>query len=330
MKIGLDLDDVIYGREEIMEDVLIDLINSVLVQRLKKISQYGIPDEYYHKKNYSRYEHSLGVMILLRRLGADIEEQIAGLLHDVSHTCFSHVVDWVVGDPTKEDYQDNNHSNIIENSEIPSILRKHDFDCKKILEIGRFRLLEKEIPSLCADRIDYSLREMIMDGKKEVVEELVKSLVNMDGQIVFNSKICGEKFAREYGEMQNEHWAGKEARTRYYILSNILKKALKNNIIELDDFNKTDFEVIEKLKNSLNVEILNDLNLLKNGLIIEEVSYGGFVIKKKFRYVDPEVLNEGRILRLSEIFEDYKNVLNEEKRNSKIEKRYIYRGVKND
>ena len=42
------------------------------------------------------FEHSLGVYLLLRRLGADRREQVAGLLHDISHTAFSHAVDFLI------------------------------------------------------------------------------------------------------------------------------------------------------------------------------------------------------------------------------------------
>ena len=67
------LKDDVYGEEKIQESVLINLINSKPVQRLKKISQFGIPKEYYHKETFSRFEHSIGVLILLRRLGANLE-----------------------------------------------------------------------------------------------------------------------------------------------------------------------------------------------------------------------------------------------------------------
>lgn len=73
------------------------------MQRLKGISQFRIPDKYYFKDNYSRFEHSIGVMVLLGKLGASQEEQIAGLLHDVSHKAFSHVYDWVVVDYSGSD-----------------------------------------------------------------------------------------------------------------------------------------------------------------------------------------------------------------------------------
>lgn len=76
--------DDIYGEIKINEPILLKLLGSPSILRLKKISQCGVPDRYYHLKNYSRYEHSVGAMILLRKLGATLEEQVAGLLHDVS------------------------------------------------------------------------------------------------------------------------------------------------------------------------------------------------------------------------------------------------------
>ena len=39
----------------------------------------------------THFEHSLGAFILVRRLDAALDEQIAALLHDASHTAFSHV-----------------------------------------------------------------------------------------------------------------------------------------------------------------------------------------------------------------------------------------------
>jgi hypothetical protein len=84
------LKDPLYGSFKIKEKVLLDLLKSQPVQRLKGVSQQGFPKR--ETKTdfpiFTRYEHSVGVMLLLRRLNASVEEQVAGLIHDVSHTAF--------------------------------------------------------------------------------------------------------------------------------------------------------------------------------------------------------------------------------------------------
>ncbi|MBS3080371.1 NUDIX domain-containing protein [Candidatus Pacearchaeota archaeon] len=322
-KDSLIIEDKVYGREEIKEKILVELINSKPVQRLRHIFQYGMPDEYYHKKNFSRYEHSIGVMILLRRLNASLKEQIAGLLHDVSHTAFCHVIDWVIGDPSKEDFQDNNHLNFILNSEIKFILEKYNYGIREIADIDKFSLLEREIPGLCADRVDYCLREL--DNESISVDFFTSSLINQNEQICFKHIKVAEKFATEFLRLQNEHWAGKQARCRYFILSRILKKALDYGIISLQDFYSTDKEIIEKLANSNDPYITEHLTLLKEGLLIEEVDDGGILLKKKFRYVDPEVLIDNKIKRLSELSPYFSNLLRMEKERNKIEKGIIFK-----
>ncbi|MFA5173913.1 MAG: HD domain-containing protein [Candidatus Pacearchaeota archaeon] len=312
--------DKVYGNEEIEEQVLIELINSKEVQRLKNISQMGLPQEYYHIPVYSRYEHSIGVLILLRRLNADLTEQIAGLLHDISHTAFSHVVDWVIGDPEKEDYQDKNHLITIQNSEIPTILKKYNLNYKEISELDKFSLLDQEIPSLCVDRIDYSLRELVEIFDFELIHAILRSLTNFNGQIVFDSSELAYEFAKGYLKLQKEHWAGNQAKIRYYLLAEILKKALEKKIIFLEDFKSTDKEIILKLINSKEANILNDLDKLKKRIFFEE-SNEGFVAKKKFRYVDPEVLINHEIKKLSEISKEYSIFLEKEREDSKVEKR---------
>jgi len=312
----MKIDDFVYGESEFKESILISLVNSKPLQRLKGISQLGMPNEYYYKKGYSRYAHSLGVAILLKKLGGTLKEQIAGLLHDISHTAFSHVVDWVVGDPTKEDYQDNLYFNFVKNSEIPLILEKYGFYFKDFSKLEKFSLLEKNLPSLCADRIDYTLREFVLDGRKNFVKEVLSNLEVKENQIVFLDKNIAEDFARGYMDLQNNHWGGNQARARYYILSNILKKALKNKIISLNTLMETDQKVISILEEKGDKFILDNLNLLRNGLLV--INYEkGIELKKKFRYLDPEVYYGKSILNLSKISKEYGSFLENQKLKSK-------------
>lgn len=307
--------DSVYGEEEIGELVLSDLINSLAVQRLKEISQFGLPDEYHHRKGFSRYDHSIGVMILLRRLGANLDEQIAGLLHDVSHTAFSHVIDWVM-ESSDENYQDKTHLEFVTKTDIPEILKKHGKEYPKYSVLEDFSLLEKHKPSLCADRVDYTLRELNLEGKKEIVKIMLGELRNVNGQIVFADKTNAEIFGREYMRLQEDHWSGMESNGRYYLLSKILKKALNNKIISMEDLNKTDYHVLNILESSNDPKILNDLNLLKNFKIADFSFDSDFSFNRKFKHIDPEVFFNEVVSPLSEINDDYRNFLGIEKLNS--------------
>lgn len=78
---------------------------------------------------------------------------------------------------------------------------------------------------------------------------------------------------------------------------------------------KTDQFILNILEESKNQEILEQLNMLKNGFKIEE-SKEGIELKKKFRYIDPEVLTEeGTIINLTKISLEYRNKLEKEKAN---------------
>ncbi|WP_394530364.1 HD domain-containing protein [Priestia aryabhattai] len=116
----LTLYDELYGNFE-AEGVLLELIQSDPVQRLKGIYQGGASRFVNEKWNTTRYDHSVGAMMLVHRLGGSLEEQIAALLHDVSHTAFSHVIDYVL-EQKEENYHEMIYEQIVTGSSIPSIL----------------------------------------------------------------------------------------------------------------------------------------------------------------------------------------------------------------
>ncbi len=291
------INDAVYGKEEISEPVLIELVNSGEVQRLKGISQFGIPEEYYHMPCFSRFEHSVGVMILLRRLHAGLKEQVAGLLHDVSHTAFSHTIDWVMGDPSKGDFQDSNHSRFIENSKIPAILEKYGLDHKEISNLKNFPLLEREHPKLCADRVDYTLREIVLMRKKEDSDMILCSLVNHEWEIVLNSENAARLFASYYQRFNKFNWNSPRSKARYEVLANILKKALSKKIIGMKDLLQDDKHVIEIIKAKGDESMLRDLESLKKNKPAERIFSKG-----KARYVDPKILSGNSVKNLSQTY----------------------------
>jgi hypothetical protein len=296
----MTIHDRIYGTTEIKSEVILELIHSKPLQRLKSIAQYGIPDEFYHHRNYSRYDHSVGVMLLLKKLGASEEEQVAGLLHDVSHTAFSHVIDWVVGEGGAESYQDEQHEQYVAKSEIPHILKRHGYAVERITDYHHFGLLERDSPDLCADRIDYSLREFPL----EIAKACISALAVADNRIVFTNKKTAAIFAKHFLKLQMEHWGGFEAVVRYRLFADVLRQALKDGTVAMADFWQNDNFVLAKLTASENATIQNALHILRSKSLAH-LAKSDKIVYKKFRHVNPHFIEEGEIIRLKDISQEF-------------------------
>lgn len=312
----MTINDKIYGKVKITEPVLLELLKCPSVLRLKNISQFGVPDKYYHLKNYSRYEHSVGVMLLLRKLGAMTEEQVAGLLHDVSVLAFSHIADWVfaLGDMGVEDYHDEIHEKFVKKTEIPKILAKFGFILNRILDEDNFSLLEKKAPDLCADRVDYALREFRDWLNPKIVNSCIDGLVNYNGEMVFSNQKIAFDFATNYLELQTQHWGGYQSMARYHLFSKALKIAIDKKILSNDDFYKDEPFVLKKLEKIQNKTVIETLKVLRDRKLKGFASNLGKKIVKKFRYTNPKVISNGKLLQLSELNSKFKKIIEEHRK----------------
>jgi hypothetical protein len=310
------LTDMLYGRVDVDDSVLAELIKSEPVQRLKLVSQSGIPLEISTPYSaYSRYVHSVGVMLLLRRFGAEVEEQIAGLLHDVSHTAFSHVIDWVMtGERNEENYQDSVLGEHIGRPPISEILERHGFDVGRIGELernGRYLLLERKLPDLCADRIDYALRDMTEWLGADAMPCL-DGLAVSGNEFVFKSAGPALLFGRNYMALWRSCWGGAEWHVRYYLLSGALKKAMADGIIDENDlYVSSERDIIARIRKEGSSEERRLLELAVGKVNFEERDDGEIRLAKKSRYVDPKVLDGGKTRRLSEIDASFKRLIAE-------------------
>ena len=295
--------DYIYGEFE-LEDVLIELINCDAVQRLKYIHQVGATYLIKEELNVNRLEHSIGVMLLIRMLGGSLKEQIAGLLHDISHTAFSHVIDFVF-DNSDEDYHELIFDEVVINSKIPYILNKYGYDFKEILENEeKWTILEKKAPKLCADRVDYTLRDMYKYGftNKNEINEFLKNIQVVNGEIVTNDIESARWFLELYYTEVIDFFMNPINGYSYDKLSKAIKIAIDENELNLKDILKTDNEVIDILNRSENNKIKSLMKSLNKNvkLRINEDKYDIF-IKGKTRLIDPGVSICGKVYSLSEL-----------------------------
>lgn len=283
--------DSVYGQVEVTDPVLVELMEAPSVQRLKGIGQFGVPDQFYNRVNFSRYDHSVGTMLLLRQHGASLKEQVAGLLHDVSHTAFSHTYDWVMKDHDvpghKEDMQDLRHEEYIRRTELPEILERHGIKPEEAWNYKPYTMLELETPDICADRLDYSLREA-----PEVAGEVMPHLGVRDGRFVFNDADAALVFARRFLRLQAEHWGSREAVTRFNYLAQVLRWALEAGVITHEDFDRDDAYVVGRLMASKEPLVWQGLDLLRRKQV--PTGKNTVTLYKKFRFVDP-ITHKGRL-----------------------------------
>ncbi|MAG60253.1 hypothetical protein CL619_00555 [archaeon] len=299
------ISDKVYGEVEVNEEVLLELMDSAPLQRLKKIDQHGARSFVFTNGSVSRYDHCVGVMLLLRKLGASIEEQIAGLLHDVPHTAFSHVIDYVFEKNNDEqEFHERFFEKVVMCSDVPEILLKHGFDVKRVINEKLFNLLEKSGPDLCADRLDYSFRDFIaFYGKDGRCERFISHLIVHDNEIIFNDVSVGLEFAEHYLWMGREQWSHELNVASYHYLAKALKRALGSHVINFEDLFSTDDAVMKKLRSSKDPIISENLSYLVPTLKVETCNEDEADINSmaKLRYVDPKILLlDGFVKRVSE------------------------------
>lgn len=173
------LRDPVHGYIHVNLQVVWDVINSAWFQRLRRIRQLGGAYMVYHCAEHSRFEHSLGVYEIVRRMVSEVHDitqalnerekvtvMLAALLHDIGHGPYSHAFEGI----TNTSHEAFTCRIIEENTEITRILENcSEGLSKEVADIIRHRspnpLLTQLISSqLDADRFDYLLRDAYFTG----------------------------------------------------------------------------------------------------------------------------------------------------------------------
>ncbi|MFZ7935783.1 HD domain-containing protein [Bacillus thuringiensis] len=304
------ISDVLYGKFEV-DAVLEELFLSKPMQRLKGIHQAGASYLMNEKWNVTRFEHSVGVMLLVKKLGGSVEEQIAGLLHDISHTAFSHVIDYVF-DNEDESYHEEIFSSVVKNSEIPAILAKHGYNYEDILlDDSKWTLLERSAPELCADRVDYTLRDMYTYGyiSLEEVHSFLEDVIEVEGKMVLQNIEIAEWFTETYYKEVIDFFMEPMNIYGNDMLAKTLKVALHKRIIHADDFLLEDEELISKLQQCNDPEVEDLLSKVHPNVKVKEDRNDYDLHKKnKVRLIDPPLLREGEVVLSSVVSENIRKM----------------------
>jgi len=294
--------DSIYGPTTITEPVLLDLLASRAMQRLKGILQHGISGLIGITRPITRYEHSVGTMLLARRLGAGLEEQIAALLHDVSHTAFSHVIDYAVDGRDDQSYHDKVKEIFVARTDVPAILERYGYHWVDFLREEAYPLLEQPAPRLCADRLDYFLRDcqgLGLAGPTEI-EHVLERLTVANGRIAITSLPAANWLGRTYIQCDDASWANFREVGLYEVTARAIRRALEIGLISEDDFWLTDEPFWAKLHSGRDAELRRWLRLVSpDTQFVWDAARPTFCISTKLRTIDPDVWLDGRLQPLS-------------------------------
>jgi len=296
--------DRIYGDFEIDQPVLLDLMQTRAMQRLHGVLQHGITGLIGITHPTSRFEHSLGVMWLVQHFGGTLDAQIAALLHDISHTAFSHVIDYVFENHDHQSYHEDKKAWFVDQSDVPAVLARHNTDLATVLHEEEYALLEQPAPRLCADRLDYFLRDSVDLGLASLaqVQSALDHLIVADGRIVTDDVAMARWLAETYIAADQKSWANFREVGVYEVTARAIRTALHLGAITEADFWLTDAELWRKLCDIRDVDLQRQIALISPDTRFEwdEVS-PTFRVSTKLRTIDPDVLIDGRLFTLSEL-----------------------------
>ncbi|MDQ0159357.1 HD domain-containing protein [Alkalibacillus salilacus] len=170
--------DPVHRYIHVRDRVIWDLIGAREFQRLRRIKQLGTTYLTFHGAEHSRFNHSLGVYEIVRRIIENFREEpfwndderllclCAALLHDLGHGPFSHSFEKVFD----LDHEDFTRKIILGDTQINAILKRVDPQFpQNVADVIHKTYFNKLVVSLIssqidADRMDYLQRDAYFTG----------------------------------------------------------------------------------------------------------------------------------------------------------------------
>ena len=284
---------------------------------------------------YSRLDHSVGVALIIWNFTKDKTQTIAGLLHDVSTTVFSHVSDFRKGDAlTQTSTEEPTTKMILSDSALCKLLESDGIEPKDVVDYHIYPIADNEIPSLSADRLEYMYPSgLALDGSW-TFEEIAKTyndliiLKNEENkeELGFKTIEMAELYCKKFC-MIGHILQLNENKLSLQLLSQIMSKAVELNVLQEEDFmTLSESKIIEKIESFISKKTLSMeeqkfatmYNTFRKMTKVEhtnqklsEDEYFCVSLKVKQRYINPLVkvgANSQQAKRLSEV-SDFANKL---------------------
>lgn len=295
---SVEYEDPLYGTVKFPEEFT-RIIEYPAIQRLNAVHQNGAAFLTNPDMDTSRFEHSLGVAFLCSRLGASDEEVVAALVHDVGHTAFSHVVDHVF-ERTEQDFHEDEVGRIVTRYDLDEHLERAGFDAETVLDMDGFPILEQPLPGICADRLDYQLRDVYKYGLigRDTVEDILAGITLEAGRPVATDRHTARTLVDVSLLLQRQVFFHDRHEAANLVLADLLETALEREVLTVDDLFQTDQAVLDTLRTD--PEFAEPLDALGREFSIHRDPVQPTVsISRKRRSMNPHVAGTGQ--RISEL-----------------------------
>ena len=303
-------------------DFLRECIGTPIVQRIKSVGmncgcEYTAFPQFVNIDSYSRYDHSIGVALIVWHFTHDRKQAIAGLLHDVASPVFAHVVDFMHGDYlTQESTEEDTEMLIASSTELQAVLRKYELTTDDVCDYHRYPIADNDSPLLSADRLEYTIGNSVNfrvctteDAKCFYSDLVVGTNEYGNEELMFKNTPVAETFAKA-ALACSKIYISDEDRYAMQLLSEILRYAIEHQIIREDDLYTTEPEVIGKfLSNERTASLWKSFCTYSRITSASQPDTTGCwrKVEAKKRFIDPMVQGEGRISELSPVFADSLN-----------------------
>ena len=261
---------------------------------------------------YSRFDHSLGVALIVWRHTHDKRQAMAGLLHDVATPAFAHVVDFLKGDYlAQEATEAGTEATILDSRELCAVLSKYDLTVDEVKDYHIYPVADNDSPCLSADRLEYSIGNAINYGFADqcMAEALYRDIAVGTSEygkpeLVFTHLEQASAFA-SLALQCGKVYVCDEDRYAMQRLAEVLADALKAGVIAADDLGTTESQVIERLTaNAEMAKTWHAFRALHATETADDAQPDGAwrKIYAKKRYIDPYVVGQGRVSALDADF----------------------------
>lgn len=261
-------------------------------------------------ERYSRFDHSVGVGLIVWHFTQDIRQTVAALLHDIATPVFAHVIDFMNGDHERQESTESRTTEFISMSEgLQDCLSSLGLTTADVDDYHRFPVADNDTPRLSADRLEYTLGNIVnyrVDSKENVMDWHNGLVVgaNEDGteELMFEKEDVALAFGKATLQTSRIYVADQD-RYSMQMLAQLVRKHIERGIMTVEDLYTGESAVIERLMEDQ--EARADWLRYRS---LHTMSPAGnpysepLAIPAKKRHIDPYIMGKGRLSSVSESF----------------------------